>query len=174
MNTITLHTNTYDIKAIKELLGSKNISYETGERITYVNRINERMLTRKEATELHAELAEKFSCGGQCERINIAYEFDTTERTLLVTRHAATKEFILEKCYEEVEHIQHLNIADVLCNDIVVGTLPINVVAKLYERGASYVHLSLDVPFEARGKELTIDDMHKYGATLQRYVVRAA
>lgn len=53
--------------------------------------------------------------------------------------------------------------------DAVVGVLPIQLVAKVCEKGAKFFALVLDLPLDARGKELTADDMRRYGARLEEY-----
>lgn len=51
--------------------------------------------------------------------------------------------------------------------DNILGTLPINLVAEVNARGGHYFHLTLELPADARGKELTADDMRHYGARLK-------
>ena len=58
--------------------------------------------------------------------------------------------------------------------DTVIGTLPVNLVARVCARGGRYLHLSLDLPAEARGRELTADELERYGARLEAYVAKPA
>lgn len=67
---------------------------------------------------------------------------------------------------------QGLDPQQVEAGDLVVGTLPINIAADIVTKGARYLHLSLNVPPEARGQELSPDDMRKYGARLEEYEIR--
>jgi len=53
--------------------------------------------------------------------------------------------------------------------DVVAGTLPIHLVAELNQRGAHYWHLTMDVPVDMRGRELTADDMDACGARLDEF-----
>ena len=56
--------------------------------------------------------------------------------------------------------------------DNVIGTLPINLVAEVNARGGHYFHLTLEIPADARGKELTANDMRQFGARLEGYYAR--
>jgi CRISPR-associated protein Csx16 len=181
MNTIALRTGTKDRKTISALFNEKllNILASNTTDTTYVNGVNNendvkvRYLTRKEATELLVECNEKFGNSARGEIINIAYEFDTIERTLLVTKHKAAVQLLEELGNENIECMPELDITDVLCNDTIVGNLPVDVVANIYKRGASYIHLSFATPIDGLQKELTLDGLKHYGVTLQRYAVRA-
>ena len=44
--------------------------------------------------------------------------------------------------------------------DTVIGTLPVNLAAEVCARSARYLHLSLEVPREVRGRDLTADEMN--------------
>lgn len=63
----------------------------------------------------------------------------------------------------------HLDIALVQKGDVVLGTLPINLVAEVNERGGQYFHLTLELPANLRGQELTSELMRQYGARLEGY-----
>jgi putative CRISPR-associated protein (TIGR02620 family) len=65
--------------------------------------------------------------------------------------------------------VSSLDIEQVRSGDNVVGTLPINLAAEVARRGAHYEHLALDLPDEARGQELSAEDMRRYGARLEHY-----
>ena len=55
-----------------------------------------------------------------------------------------------------------------------IGILPVNLAARVCERGARYLNLSLDLPADARGRELTADELERYGARLEAFEVRTA
>ena len=57
-------------------------------------------------------------------------------------------------------------------SDVVIGALPVHLVAEVCARGGRYLHLTMNVPPEARGRELTADDMKQFGARLEEYKVR--
>lgn len=50
----------------------------------------------------------------------------------------------------------------------IIGTLPVNLAAEVCEAGGEYWHLTLNVPPEARGRELTAEEMTKFGARVER------
>ena len=53
-----------------------------------------------------------------------------------------------------------------------IGALPAIIAARLCERGARYLHLSLDLPFDMRGIELNADDMDRLGARLEEIALK--
>ena len=69
--------------------------------------------------------------------------------------------------------VRDLDPTRVEAGDLVVGTLPINLVAEVIRRGGRYLHLALELPPEARGRELSADELRRYGARLEEYDVRA-
>lgn len=72
----------------------------------------------------------------------------------------------------EVDHwVTHLVVEDISTGDIVIGTLPVQLAFEVCMRGACYKNLSLDLPFERRGKELSADDLFACGARLEEYVI---
>lgn len=70
------------------------------------------------------------------------------------------------------ERLAHFDVEMVKAGDRVLGTLPINLVAEVNERGGSYFHLALALPADMRGKELSAEDMRSYGAKLEEYTAR--
>lgn len=94
--------------------------------------------------------------------------------TWLVTRHAGAKEWAEQAgvCPDEGNIVSSLEPEQVVAGDLVVGTLPINLAASVVSRGARYLHLSLEVPAEARGRELSANEMRGYGARLEEYEIR--
>lgn len=91
--------------------------------------------------------------------------------TYLITRHPGAVEWAARHGLSVDCHIPHLDPASVQSGDTVVGTLPVNLAAEVCERGARFFNLSLDMPPEARGKELSADDLEQYGARLEEYVI---
>lgn len=67
--------------------------------------------------------------------------------------------------------VNHLDINAPQSGDLVVGTLPINLVAVLNARGVRYLHLSLNLPKEWRGEELTAADLHEIDTSLREFLV---
>ena len=88
-----------------------------------------------------------------------------------VTRHAGAKEWAMLQGVACDVCVPHLDPVLVKEGDVVIGTLPINLAAIVCEQGGRYLHLSLQLPLEARGKELSPADLVKYGAKLEEFVV---
>jgi CRISPR-associated protein Csx16 len=55
---------------------------------------------------------------------------------------------------------------------VVIGTLPVNLVAEVCSRGGRYLHLSLDLTPELRGSELSSEDMRRCGARVEEFVIQ--
>ena len=93
--------------------------------------------------------------------------------TYFVSRHAGATEWARRQGLVDCRFVDHLAPAEVRRGDVVIGTLPVSVAAEVCSRGARYLHLTLDVPSAARGRELTPELMEAYGATLREFVVTA-
>ncbi len=93
--------------------------------------------------------------------------------TYLVTRHQGAVEWINYMGHDYDSHLSHLHDMESLqSGDTVIGSLPINMVAELCERGVNYLHLSLRIPEELRGKELTGEQLANLDAKLERFEVK--
>lgn len=93
--------------------------------------------------------------------------------TYFVTRHPGAIAWAKRQGVNATT-IAHLDPFAVGSGDVVIGTLPVHVVAAIQRRGARYLHLEMDVPAEWRGRDLSADDMDCCGAKLVAYrVVRA-
>ncbi|MCQ3925411.1 MAG: CRISPR-associated protein Csx16 [Rhodocyclaceae bacterium] len=92
--------------------------------------------------------------------------------TWLITRHPGAVEWMRRCGIRSDVHIPHLDIAKVSRGDTVIGTLPVQLIAKICEREARYLHLSLNIPAEWRGKELSADELEKCAATLEGHYAR--
>lgn len=93
--------------------------------------------------------------------------------TWLVTRHAGAREWVRRRGFAVDRVVPHIvSETDIAAGDVVIGSLPANLAASLCERGARYMHLSLDLPLEKRGVELTADDMELFGGRLEEIALR--
>lgn len=90
-----------------------------------------------------------------------------------VTRHRGATEWARRRHLIVDHRVTHLDPAQVQAGDVVVGSLPVHLAATVCQRGAVYLHLSLDIPPTARGRELEPDELDTYGARLEAYEVRA-
>ncbi len=92
--------------------------------------------------------------------------------TYFITRHQGAKDWAAKQVLQVDTMQSHLNMEDIQAGDKVIGTLPVHLVAQLCERGASYYHLTLNLPEYLRGKELSAKDMQDAGAKLEQYSVK--
>lgn len=105
---------------------------------------------------------------------------NTHRHAYFVTRHQGAREWVskhvpdIPASAEFFEHLPTDRISQLAPGDIVAGTLPIHLIAEVNARGARYLHLVLDLPQDARGKEnLTCEQMEQYGARLVPYAAIA-
>lgn len=92
--------------------------------------------------------------------------------TYLVSRHPGAVQWIRSRGVEVDAVVSHLDPAQIVPGDRVVGNLPVHLAAVLCERGACYIHLSLEVPPALRGMELDTALMEAAGARLEFFEVR--
>lgn len=94
--------------------------------------------------------------------------------TYFVSRHAGAADWATRYAgFQNVEIVSHFDTDVVKAGDKIIGTLPVHLAAAVCAAGAQYHHLVLNLPPEARGKELSADDMAAYGAHTQRFSVKA-
>lgn len=91
--------------------------------------------------------------------------------TWFVSRHPGAQQWATEEGFAVDRLISHLDPARVQPDDVVIGSLPVNLAAEVCARGARYLHLSLPLPPELRGRELSADDMRRLGASLQEFII---
>ena len=91
--------------------------------------------------------------------------------TLFVSRHPGAREWAAKEGVAVDAVIAHLDPDTVQPGDVVVGTLPIHLAARVCARGGRYLHLSLELPPEWRGRELSAADLRRCGARLEGYRV---
>ena len=90
----------------------------------------------------------------------------------LISRHAGAVEWMNHMGHHYDTHLTHLDSPDALvAGDVVIGSLPINIVADLNARGIIYMHLSLYIPEALRGCELSADQLSALDAKLEVYHV---
>lgn len=87
---------------------------------------------------------------------------------LIVTRHAALKEFLISKGAADASTpvLPHASEADVRGKEV-AGVLPMH----LAVLAATYTTVELALPLEMRGKELTLAAMHKYCKGLRTFII---
>lgn len=85
-----------------------------------------------------------------------------------VTRHKGAIEWALRKGVD-ARLVAHLDPEEIGPGDLVLGPLPVHLVAEVNRRGGRYFHIEMAVPEEARGRELSADDMERFGARLVEF-----
>lgn len=88
-----------------------------------------------------------------------------------VTRHPGAVEWARRKGLRIDREVAHLDPERIAAGDTVVGILPVHLAARVCARGARYLNLSLDLPAQARGRELSADELEAYGARLEPFGV---
>ena len=91
--------------------------------------------------------------------------------TFFVSRHSGAVEWVTRQGLKVDRQIAHLEPGLVQPGDIVIGILPVNLASDVCRRGARYFNLSLDLPPEARGRELSADELDGYGARLEEFTI---
>ena len=90
----------------------------------------------------------------------------------VVTRHAGAVQWLQNIVGEPYVLLAHLHDVHLVCaGDIIVGTLPVNLIAQINALGARYFHLNIPMPADLRGQELTADQLTQLGASLIEYSV---
>ncbi len=90
--------------------------------------------------------------------------------TYFVTRHPGALEWALKRGVKATRLV-HLDVDRIRPGDSVIGNLPVNVAAEVCTCGGRYLHLSMTVPAEERGRELSVDEMERFGAFLEEYKI---
>jgi CRISPR-associated protein Csx16 len=88
-----------------------------------------------------------------------------------ITRHPGAVAWAHEEGIEVTHLIDHLDVTDIQPGDVVIGTLPVNLAAEVCARGGRYLHLSLELPPELRGRELSTEDMRRFGARIKEFSI---
>lgn len=91
--------------------------------------------------------------------------------TWFISRHPGAVEWAARQKLQVDVVEPHLDLALVQSNDKVIGSLPVNLAAQVCAKGAAYWHLSVELPAELRGRELSADELEQLGARLQPFDV---
>lgn len=89
--------------------------------------------------------------------------------TWFVSRHPGALEWAARQGLQIDRFATHLDPAEVQCGDTVIGSLPVNLAAMVCQRPARYLNLSVALPVEFRGKELSADQLERLGARLEEF-----
>ena len=92
--------------------------------------------------------------------------------TYFITRHTGALQWAVAHDIHFDIHLEHLLSLDKLqAGDVIIGTLPINLIYQINQLGVRYLHLSLQIPPHLRGVELDIEQLKVCQATLEEFVV---
>jgi CRISPR-associated protein Csx16 len=91
--------------------------------------------------------------------------------TYLITRHPGARQWVQEEGVVVDAQLDHLEVGEVRAGDIVIGSLPVNLAAEVCACGGRYFHLSLELPLDWRGRELSAGDMRRFGAQVEEFRV---
>ncbi|HRD65596.1 MAG TPA: CRISPR-associated protein Csx16 [Candidatus Competibacter sp.] len=91
--------------------------------------------------------------------------------TLFVSRHPGARDWAAKEGFAVDRQVAHLDPGTIQPGDVVIGTLPVHLAARVCQRGGRYLHLSLELPLEWRGRELSAADLRQLGARLEEYRV---
>ncbi len=91
----------------------------------------------------------------------------------LVSRHPGAVIWCQKKGVIIDTVLPHIQPTIIKQGDVVIGTLPINLAAEVQQAGGRYIHLSLQVPYEWRGMELTYEQLEEINACLQEYRIES-
>ncbi len=89
--------------------------------------------------------------------------------TYFISRHAGAVAWAQSQGFQVDQQLAHFDVNRVQAGDVILGTLPVNLIAEVNARGGRYFHLTLDLPAELRGQELTAELMQRYGARLEEF-----
>ncbi len=94
-----------------------------------------------------------------------------SHKTYFISRHPGAVAWAQAQGLRVDRWVTHLDITHIQSGDTVAGTLPIHLAAEVCARGATYLHLSLDLPAHLRGVELNAQDMRTAQARLERFAI---
>lgn len=92
--------------------------------------------------------------------------------TYFISRHSGAVAWAEAEGFHIDQRLTHFEVETVQPGDMILGTLPVSLIAEVNICGGRYFHLTLELPPEIRGKELTADDMRTYGARLEEYAAQ--
>lgn len=89
---------------------------------------------------------------------------------IIVTRHPALVEYLIEIGYiaddNSCAKFEHAT-PEIVTDNHVIGVLPHHLSCLT----SSYTEVPMDIPFDKRGQELTLEDMRLYAGKPVRYII---
>jgi CRISPR-associated protein Csx16 len=90
----------------------------------------------------------------------------------LVSRHPGAVEWAKQQGLHWDRALVHLGDEPLAAGDLVYGTLPVQLAARVCEAGAEYWHLQVPLGEGMRGRELSAEELSDAGARFVRYDVK--
>jgi CRISPR-associated protein Csx16 len=91
-----------------------------------------------------------------------------------VSRHPGALAWAKSQRLQIDQHASHLDAALVHSGDTVIGTLPVHLAARVCAQGAAFYNLTLDLPEQWRGRELSAAALTACNARLERFHIAHA
>ena len=88
-----------------------------------------------------------------------------------VSRHPGAVDWAKTQGISVDRWVAHLVLSEIEACDTVIGTLPVQLAAQVCAKGARYLNLSLDLPFEWRGRELSVEELSAVNARLEEFEI---
>lgn len=92
--------------------------------------------------------------------------------TYFISRHPGAVAWAERKNLHVDQLLAHLDVGQIQPGDTVIGSLPVNLAAQVCAVKAAYWHLSLELPAQLRGQELSADDLEHLGARIEAYDIQ--
>jgi CRISPR-associated protein Csx16 len=92
--------------------------------------------------------------------------------TFFISRHPGAIQWAVRKKLCVDRFLPHLDIDEVHAGDTLIGTLPVNLAAQVCAKGAAYWHVSVALPAELRGMELSADDLEQLQARVEQFKIQ--
>jgi CRISPR-associated protein Csx16 len=94
--------------------------------------------------------------------------------TYFITRHSGAIEWAKQQNLSVDIFLEHITSELFQQGDCVIGTLPINLIYELQNKGVTVLSLILDLPRELRGQELTLQQLISCKTRVVNYLVTLA
>ena len=92
--------------------------------------------------------------------------------TWFVSRHPGANAWAQEQGLHIDRYVSHLDTTQIQPGDTVIGTLPVHLAAAVCSQGARFFNISLDLPPQWRGLELSVANLRQCKARLECFDVR--
>ncbi|OBX09338.1 CRISPR-associated protein Csx16 [Gallibacterium genomosp. 3] len=92
--------------------------------------------------------------------------------TWFISRHQGAIDWIKQKQIQIDRFEAHLDVDQVQADDIVIGTLPIHLAAKVCEKGAKFIFLAVNISEQQRGTELSVIELNQQDCQLIPFYIQ--